>query len=61
MNIPEEFVTSIESLADSKKFSDAVFQRLVALTFEILIRSKTEQELAGTAIYALFYVKLCSV
>jgi len=47
MNIPEEFVTSLEALADSKKYSDAVFEKLVTLTFDILIRSKTEQHLAG--------------
>lgn len=50
MDIPEEFLTSIESLSDTKKFSDAVFQKLIDVTFDILIRSKTEQTLAGSFI-----------
>jgi hypothetical protein len=48
MNIPEEFLTSLEGLADAKKFTDRVFEQLLDMTFDILIRAKTEQHLAGT-------------
>lgn len=48
MNIPEEFLISFEHLADTKKIADAAFQQLVSVTFDILIRAKTEQHLAGT-------------
>ena len=55
MNIPEEFLLSFEYLADTKKIPDAVFQQLLNVTFDILIRAKTEQHLAGT-----FYSPLLS-
>lgn len=54
MNIPEEFVTSLEGLADTKKYPDAAFEKLVSLTFDILIRSKTEQQLAGMSVWPDF-------
>lgn len=53
MNIPEEFLISFEHLADTKKIPDAVFKQLVTLTFEILVRAKTEQHLAGTVFLSL--------